>query len=246
MLQPIATQRLYQQVASRIEDLIASGKISAGKRLPSEKELARQLGVSRPTIREAMIALEISGLVEVRTGSGIYVSKHTPARAIILDSGPGPFELLNARLLIEGEIAANVAVLATPEDVQEIGQTIEEMERVMEEGGHGRDADQAFHKRIASVMGNSVLTGLVETLWSNMFNPMFTKLSERTGLLRNQEATVRDHKAILAAIATGDALGARTAMRQHLLRVKETLSGEHESASVGAADEARTAKVRAK
>ena len=114
MFQPIATQRLYQQVASRIEDLIAGGKIGAGKRLPAEKELARQLGVSRPTIREAMIALEIAGLVEVRTGSGIYVSKQTPSPTVIIDSGPGPFELLNARLLIEGEIAANVAVQATP------------------------------------------------------------------------------------------------------------------------------------
>ncbi len=226
MLQPIATQRLYQQVASRIEELISGGKIGAGKRLPAEKELARQLGVSRPTIREAMIALEIAGLVEVRTGSGIYVSGQRPSSLVIIDSGPGPFELLRARLLIEGEIAANVAVQATPADVGEIQQTVDEMERAMAKGGHGRVADQAFHKRIAAVMGNSVLTGLVDTLWSNMFNPMFNKLSERTGLLKNQQATVRDHKAIVAAISTRDALGARTAMRQHLLRVESVLSGE--------------------
>ena len=125
MLQPIATQRLYQQVASRIEELISSGRIVAGKRLPAEKELARQLGVSRPTIREAMIALEIAGLVEVRTGSGIYVSKAAPSRTVIIDSGPGPFELLNARLLIEGEIAANVAVLASIDDLNEIQETID-------------------------------------------------------------------------------------------------------------------------
>lgn len=226
MLQPIATQRLYQQVASRLEELISGGKIGAGKRLPSEKELARQLGVSRPTIREAMIALEIAGLVEVRTGSGIYVSKAAPSRTVIIDSGPGPFELLNARLLIEGEIAANVAVLATIQDLNEIQETIDEMERAMAAGSQGRDADQAFHKRIAAVLGNSVLTGLVDTLWSNMFNPMFNKLSERTGLLNNQEKTIRDHKAIVAALSTRDALGARTAMRQHLLRVEAVLSGE--------------------
>lgn len=226
MFQPIASQRLYQQVASRIEELIASGKIGAGKRLPAEKELARQLGVSRPTIREAMIALEIAGLVEVRTGSGIYVSKERPSPTVIIDSGPGPFELLNARLLIEGEIAASVAMSASAADLEEIQETVNEMERTMAAGGHGRDADQAFHKRIAAVMGNSVLTGLVDTLWSNMFNPMFNKLSERTGLLKNQEMTVRDHKAIVAALSTRDALGARTAMRQHLLRVQTVLSGE--------------------
>jgi len=233
MFQPIATQRLYQQVASRIEDLIAGGKIGAGKRLPAEKELARQLGVSRPTIREAMIALEIAGLVEVRTGSGIYVSKQVPSRTVIIDSGPGPFELLNARLLIEGEIAANVAVQALPEDLIEIRQTIDDMESAMASGGHGRDADQAFHKRIAAVTNNSVLTGLVDTLWSNMFNPMFNKLSERTGLLRNQQETVRDHKAIFAALSTRDALGARTAMRQHLLRVESILSGAPVDAEQG-------------
>ena len=112
-LEPIVNQRLYQQVADSIRKQIQSGAMPAGSRLPSEKLLAQQLGVSRPTVREAMIALEIAGLVEIRTGSGSYVRQRDTIAAPSVDTGPGPIELLNARILIEGEIAAEAAQRAT-------------------------------------------------------------------------------------------------------------------------------------
>src|ERR1700676_3411853 len=121
--QAVATQRLYQQVAQQISDLIRSGELPGGERLPAERDLAKRLGVSRPTIREAMVALEIAGFVEVRTGSGVYVraaeasetnhSADPPAR---FDSGPGPFDLLAARLIIEPEIAGVAARKASQKD----------------------------------------------------------------------------------------------------------------------------------
>jgi DNA-binding FadR family transcriptional regulator len=107
-IQSIEPRRLYRQIADQIRALIRSGEFQVGARLPPERDLARQLGVSRPSVREALIALEVEGLVEVRIGSGIYV----------LDGGPranggdeeqaasGPFELLRARWVIEGECAA--------------------------------------------------------------------------------------------------------------------------------------------
>ncbi len=107
-LEPIDTQeRLYVRVAKRIADLVLSGDVSPGDKLPSERDLAAMLKVSRPSIREAMVALEVSGLIEVRTGSGIYVADQKLQQpAVIADEGIGPFEILEMRLLIEPEVCA--------------------------------------------------------------------------------------------------------------------------------------------
>lgn len=223
-LDPIVSRRLYQQVAERIKQQIQAGSISAGDRLPAEKDLALQLGVSRPTVREALIALEIAGLVEIRTGSGTYIRDRGKLLFPMVDAGPGPFELLHARLLIEGEVAAEAAIRATEKDLAAIDTTIQEMEQIMAAGAHAREADQAFHVLIANVAGNSVLADFVARLWHGMFSPMFHKLSEHTGHMANQERTLAEHKAIYAALSTHDALGARTAMRRHLKSVEMVLA----------------------
>jgi len=121
-LRAVETTRLYRQIADQIVGLIDSGEFPAGSRLPPERELAALLGVSRTSVREAIIALEISGRVEVRVGTGIFVTRppaHTaPApRAEVGDSGVGPFELLAARAVIEGETAALAAKHARKADL---------------------------------------------------------------------------------------------------------------------------------
>src|SRR5206468_13038927 len=113
-LQVVEPVRLYRQIAGQIATLIDSGEFTAGSRLPPERELAVLLGVSRTSVREALISLEIAGRVEVRVGTGIFV-RHPPVRkapvlqAKVGDSGVGPFELLAARAVIEGETAALAA-----------------------------------------------------------------------------------------------------------------------------------------
>src|SRR5579885_1326597 len=100
ILRPVENQRLYRQIADQLSALIAAGEFPRGSRLPSERDLAAQLGVSRPSVREALIALEVEGKVDVRVGSGIYVARRRPAAAIDPDrQGQGPFELLRARWL---------------------------------------------------------------------------------------------------------------------------------------------------
>ena len=220
---PIVSRRLYQQVAERIKRHIHSGAMAAGDRLPSEKELALQLGVSRPTVREALIALEIAGLVEIRTGSGSYIRNSNKVVPATLDVGPSPLELLHARLLIEGEVAAEAAVRATQRDLEAIEGALEDMRRIMEAGEHAHAADQSFHVLIAAASTNRVLADLVSNLWQGMFSPIFYKLSERTGLLANQERAFAEHKAILAALQTHDPIGARAAMRCHLKSVEKVL-----------------------
>jgi DNA-binding FadR family transcriptional regulator len=223
-LDPIISKRLYQQVAERVRRQIETGILTAGDRLPAEKDLAQQLGVSRPTVREALIALEIAGFVEIRTGSGTYICRRGKLLQPMLDAGPGPFELLHARLLIEGEVASEAAMRATPEDLAAVEATIDEMEQMVLAGDHSRAADQRFHVLIANVSGNSVLAELVSSLWQGMFSPMFYKMSELTGLITNQEWALAEHKAIFAALATHDPVGARAAMRRHLKSVEAELA----------------------
>ena len=223
-LLPIINKRLYQQVAEAIKHQIQSGALTVGERLPAEKDLAQQLGVSRPTVREALIALEIAGLVEIRTGSGTYIRDRGKLIPPMLDAGPGPLELLHARLLIEGEVASEAAMRASEDDLKAIEQTIYDMERIMAAGEHARQADQEFHVLIANISRNSVLAELVANLWQGMFSPMFYKFSERAGLLANQERALHEHKAIYAAISTHDPVGARAAMRRHLKSVEQVLS----------------------
>ena len=92
-LQTIKAERLYVKVAAQLSKLVSEGAILPGERLPSERELAEKLNVSRPTIREAMIALELSGIVEIRTGSGIYINEKKPF-IVSQDKGIGPFDIL--------------------------------------------------------------------------------------------------------------------------------------------------------
>src|ERR1700680_1758499 len=121
------TRKLYQQVASTIMKSITSGKYKPGERLPSERDLAAAFKVSRPTIREAMIALEIRGLAETRHGSGIYVTEQAPAQEGAGDLDIGAFELTEARRLFEGEAAALAATTITDEQLDELEAIIAEM-----------------------------------------------------------------------------------------------------------------------
>ncbi len=236
-IQPLVAQRLYQQAADQIRELIRAGEYASGDRLPPERELARRLGISRPTVREAMIALEIAGVIAIRAGAGIYVSsvpvRETQAQLPAPDAGPSPFDLLDARRLLECELVERAARAATRSELAAIRETIEEMERDMASGGDGRDADRRFHARIAEAARNSVLAGLVDGLWEGMSTPLFHHLSDHTGLPQNQQMTVRDHRAIYDCLRRRDAQGARAAMAAHLSHVEAILAGADDLARSG-------------
>jgi DNA-binding FadR family transcriptional regulator len=233
--QPVDTQRLYQQVADQISELIRAQEFPAGHRLLPERDLAKALGVSRPVVREAMIALEIAGLVEVRTGSGTYVkaratSAARPAPIILGDVGPSPFDIISARVLIEGEVAFVAAKEATGQDLEEIATIHREMCQKLEAGEPFQESDRLFHARIAQATHNTVLPSLVEGLWTNQFAPVFSVLSKRTGLTENRSATLAAHALITDALLQRDAAGARAAMHAHLEQVLNVLMRDDETA----------------
>jgi DNA-binding FadR family transcriptional regulator len=217
----VETRRLYRQIAAQLSALIASGEFAVGQRLPSERELAAQLGVSRPSLREALIALELEGLVEVRVGAGIWVtaaSGRDPATPV-QQEGEGPFELLRARWLIEGEIAALAAREATETELTPIRAALTEMERLEKKHQDFSASDRDFHVSIAASTRNGVLQAVVEDLWDRGRGAMWRLMEHHFQTPALQAASVSDHRAILEALVAHDPREARNAMRAHLKRV---------------------------
>lgn len=235
-------RKLYQQVATTIAAAIQRGDYPAGQRIPSERELADEHKVSRPTIREATIALEVVGLVRSRHGSGIYVVDHPPSEAPTTELDIGAFELTEARRLFEGEAAALAAVSVTDNDLAALDALIIAMERENREHVSGEHADREFHVTIARATRNSAVVGVVETLWDARYNsPLCAHMLQQArsaGVLPR----VDEHQIILEALRRRDPVAARTAMRDHLKRVIEGLMSATENDTL---DRAR-AQVEAK
>jgi DNA-binding FadR family transcriptional regulator len=237
---PASSQkRLYEQVAERLAARISSGDYSVGDRLPSERDLAAAFGVSRPTIREAVIALELDGLVDVRTGSGVYVTARTPKSGAPGATDIGPFELLEARKGVEGEAAALAALRISEHDLEQLAALVAEMES---ENDHdvvmSEDADRRFHMTIAQATQNSAIVAMVEMLWDvRNRSPQSVRFLEHVRA-HGVKPIIREHAAILEALRKRDATAARTAMRDHLSSVMEAVL---EATEVEAVEKARAA-----
>jgi DNA-binding FadR family transcriptional regulator len=215
-----AGERGYQRLAEQIMGLLASGEFPVGARLPSERGLADRFNVSRTAVREAVIALEVQELVEVRMGSGIYV-KDLPGsfKPAYVHAGPGPFELLQARRLLEGEIAAQAAGLWHDRDLDRIQAALAEMRLNFHDKPANAASDLKFHLRIAESTGNAVLVQMVTALWEQLRGPIWERLEEHFHTPVMRHASLTDHQLVLNAIASRDSGAARAAMHQHIDRV---------------------------
>ncbi|HKX44790.1 MAG TPA: FadR/GntR family transcriptional regulator [Burkholderiaceae bacterium] len=219
----VPSDRSYQKLATQIAGLISSGELEVGARLPSERALADRFGVSRTLVREAIIVLEIQGLVEVRGGSGIYVS--APAVPVNRSTtstppaGPGPFELLRARSLIESEVAAVAAETRQDSDLDRLVAALAAMRESLHDKAANEAADRLFHLRIAEATGNSVLLQMVTALWDHTKAPIWSQLEAHFHTPALRQASQDDHQRIFTALLDRDAAGARAAMRAHIERV---------------------------
>lgn len=217
--QSIEPRRLYRQIADQIRGLIRSGEFPKGSRLPPERDLAKQLGVSRPSVREALIALEVEGLVEVRIGSGIYVlavNGRPSDSAPEADAPAGPFELLRARYVIESECAALAAKSAKNQHLQAMEAALADMEREHGAVKQPLAGDRLFHLRIAEATGNGALVHVIKTLWDERTGPLYKQLEHHYDSPGLWEAAMAEHRAVLKAIAAHDAAAAKAAMQRHL------------------------------
>jgi GntR family uxuAB operon transcriptional repressor len=219
----VTEPRLYLLVAARIEELIRAEHIVPGERLPSERDLATRLGVSRASLREALIALELGGVVEVRSGSGVYLSPAQQVPGAMPEPGPGPFEVQSARRLIESEVCAIAARMASDRAIEAILAAVLEMERNHDDYSGNEQADRNFHLAIARATGNSALVGTIDYLWKQR-GRLWHKLKEHFQTEQLRQETLRDHRRILAAIVAHDPAAAHDAMRAHLDRVTRAFS----------------------
>ncbi len=218
--------RLYEKLASALRAAIAAGTYQPGDRLPAERELAATFKVSRPTIREAVIALELDGLVEVKVGSGVYVLPPPAAGVSTTPVVPdiGAFELTEARILIEGEAAALAAEHISDPELAELEALLEAM-ALANNGGDGdpEAVDMRFHLLIAEATRNGALAAAVEQLWSiRNRSPQCIRTFNKSRDKGNRPV-LAEHEAIVSALRARDPGRARQAMRAHLGRVLDYL-----------------------
>ncbi len=213
-------KRLFQSVAEQIAGLIDAGAFPPGTRLPGERELAERLGVSRVTIREAEIALQAVGRLEIKTGSGVYVSESQPGEVTSLPAASA-FEVTEARLLIESEAAALAAHNITDETVEQMAGLIEKMRTGDEDAAN--EADEHFHRMIAEASNNAAMVHTVKSLWRMREELPAVKATYEAVCVHDADSRTAEHEAIFFALRDRDPAGARSAMREHFHRLIEAM-----------------------
>lgn len=214
--------RLYKNLARRLFTELANGKYAVGDRLPAERELATEYQVSRPTVREAIIALEVQGLIEVKVGSGAYVRRLPGA-----EDSPGfnvtAFELTEARLVIEGEAAALAAMHISEAELDELDSLVRRIadENLRDQGTE--NADRSFHLLIARASRNAAIVNTIEELWRLRTSSPASALLYAKARSAKVKPVVEEHGAIARALRTRDPGKARAAMRAHLSAVMNHL-----------------------
>ncbi|QPG05015.1 FadR family transcriptional regulator [Salinimonas marina] len=216
-------RRRFWRVVEKLEKLIDNGVYPIGTRLPAERELAEAYEVSRPTIREAIIALEVRERVEVKTGSGVFVinsgaseqSEHTISA----------FELTQARALVEAEAAALAAATINPDELAELKQTLDDMKQAE----FADSADQRFHEIIAQATRNGAMVMTIQNLWKLRRSEPLIVAAYQDVCSQSIDQRLVEHTSIYDAIAKRDSSAARKAMHNHFDRLINALFAASEA-----------------
>ncbi|MDR3471055.1 MAG: FCD domain-containing protein [Devosia sp.] len=234
-LQPLQKSGLTDRLIAHILGLVTTGNLEAGDQLPSERKLAETFNVSRPTLREAIRALGVLGVLEIRHGGGVFVSPLSAADllqplAFFLTLRSTEVEkLYDARKLIEGDIAARAALRATAADIAALEALIAEQETATEEPTRYRDIDTAFHRRLAERADNEFLARAAQSL--NVLGQEFRKIASETPKVISR--SIKDHRVIVKALRQGDAEAARAAMVAHMKHVLDSTRASIKAAEKG-------------
>lgn len=224
----MSEQRLYHTVANKLLEMIDSGVFPPGSRLPGERELAKRFGVSRVSIREAEIALQAQGRVEIKVGSGVYVLDQTNLPVYGLPK-VGPFELTEARALYEGESAALAATMITDQELEHLRHLIDVMNGKVKDELTPEEADAEFHLTIARSTKNHAILFVVDSLWKMRTEAAQLQKVYATACAKDEKSDRDDeHEDILAALVKRDSTAARLAMRAHFSRLIDALLTESE------------------
>ena len=224
-LKTIKIKRITEEIVSRIRDQIAKGELKARDRLPSERELALQLGVSRPTVREALQVLEHTGFVEIRQGSGTYIKdigKQTltdPLQILIQGSGRRYEDVYEFRSAIEVWAVGLAARRIEPDELKGLEKIITEMKASHQAGRPLDELDASFHLAIARACHNDIYYHVARTIL-HLYTQVARISHEQLFLSeKDQKELLADHEAIFNAIESRDAAQAQSLMLHHLNRV---------------------------
>jgi len=231
MFEKVQTKKVYMEIVEQIQKLIKEGKLKPGDKLPPERILAKKLGVSRPPLREALSALEILGIIECRGGRGnIIKNSFDPdvlkQRFKELESEQSPFELLEARKVVEMQIAGLAAKKALKEDIVAIGESLRKMKDSLSNITKILEYDREFHVNVARAAHNSVLFSMMNYLADGLKEKLWVNLKEKCyNLPGRPEKYLREHIEIFNAIKNKDSKGASRKMYTHLAGVEKDLLG---------------------
>lgn len=230
--------RSFEAVAAKIAAMVQA-KLEIGQRLPAERELASQFGVSRPTVREAILSLALVGMLEVRKNVGVFVlSRHERPRIKDVE-GFGPFEMLAARQMIEPQLAAIAARRATPTILAQLADALATMQRENAQGREADIGDHQFHVTVAEATGNGALVAVCDMLWTaQVESRIWREIYSHMDIKTFWPSWIDDHERIYEAIRAGDPKAASNAMNRHLEHVHAVLMTQ--SAFNGRADAAAT------
>lgn len=238
-IKKLENPRIYRQIADQLKQLIDNNEFPPGSRLPAERELASQLQVSRASVREALIALEVIGLVDVRVGNGVIVRQQPGAPSqepVMSQAGRNqwtdvddelnieldftaelpPFSLLQTRRLIEPETAALAARNANDEELAAIRQAYEQNCRDNRQGSATHPGDRLFHIRIAQASGNPAYAFIIAHLLGHRYGTMFRSLQQHYTPQDMPHRSESEHLEILTALEARDSRAAKKAMKEHL------------------------------
>lgn len=219
-LRPMQRSRLYEQLVERLLALIHELNLKAGDRLPPERELSAGLGVSRASVRQALVVLEVQGLVEVRHGEGAILLETRPDSSVISAARAHTRrlpEVIEAREALEVKLASLAAERRTDEDLARIEEALERMEADVARGGRGLEGDELFHGAVTAAARSSLLADLMTEISAAIRESRIESLSQPN---RPQES-LASHRQIADAIRAGDAEAAGDAMAEHIRLVSD-------------------------
>ena len=243
-LQPIRPTRIYTEIVDQILKLINRGHIAPGDRLPSERQLAQQLNVSRSALREAMTALEVLGIVEIKAGIGIFIGTNGGAdnNSGVMDevakliAKVGPLEILEVRILIEPGVARLAAERRTAEDLRAMQSAVAQMQLELEEGHDAWQPDWGFHRAIATATQNPLVEMVFDNLGQRMENPLWKLMRAHNFEFGDRgQRYLKDHRAILDAVRQGSGNAAFRAMHAHISMIGADLEAEETLRQTGMA-----------
>ena len=228
---PIKAQRVYTQIVDQIMDLIRRGEFPDGAQLPPERDLAEQLGVSRASLREALSALQILGLVETKPGQGTFICAEKILSLLRFDTSwlyedeESPFAILQARKTVEPHIAALAATQRSDASLKRLEEILDSVEADPSDRNLFSEGDRKFHKAIAEATENPVLIGMMSVVYELMGQKLWLALMMDSTLAtpgRLQEALV-EHRRIYEAIKAQDEKAAAARMSEHLESVERLM-----------------------